>query len=664
MDSPDDPVTTISRATAHNGRPAAPAARETPRGNLPGFVKYLRYDMLSGFLVFLIALPLCLGISLACGYPAIAGVFTAIIGSIVTSLLSNSELTIKGPAAGLIVIAIGAVTEFGFTGGQDPAADMQAYRMALAVGVAAGAIQIVFGLVRAGMLGDFFPTSVVHGMLASIGVIIILKQLPVAMGESAKGDPFEIVQELPSMLIHANPDIALIGAISLLILFGLPLFKVKWVKMIPAPMVVLLIAVPLGIYFDLSREHTYSMFGQTYKLGEAFLVNVPNNMFRAMAHPDFSALATAAGWKWVVMFSLIGSLESLLSAKAIDMIDPWKRKTNLNRDLVAVGLANTAVAMVGGLPLISEIVRSKANIDNGARTRFADMWHGVFLLGFVSLLPMLIHRIPLAALASMLVYTGFRLASPKEFLNVYKIGREQLVIFVATIIGVLATDLLIGIAIGIGVKFLIHLLNGVPLRSLFKPFLEVETRDDNTVVLLAKESAVFTNWLPFKRQIEQLGLVEKNNIVLDLSGTKVVDHSVMEHLHELEMDFEQAGLQLEVLGLESHQQFSEHPHAARRRQFVRIKRVTIVADSDLETQLTNRCIELGASGYTSIPCRGAGRRTLAKGATAVTYQVRIEVVVPAEIAEQILEYIRRHISLEHAVTACVETVEVLRRDQF
>jgi MFS superfamily sulfate permease-like transporter len=648
----------------HNGHGQPSAENEIPRGNLAGFRKYFQYDVVAGFLVFLIALPLCLGISLACGYPAIAGVFTAIIGSILTSFLSNSELTIKGPAAGLIVIALGTVTEFGFTGGQDPAADMQAYRMALAVGVAAGVIQIVFGLVRAGMLGDFFPTSVVHGMLASIGIIIMLKQLPVAMGESAKGEPLEIVGELPGMLAHANPEITLIGAISLLILFGLPLIRNRWARMIPAPMIVLLVAVPLGIYFDLSHEHTYSMFGHTYALGESFLVNVPSNMFQAMAFPDFSALATVAGWKWVLMFCLIGSLESLLSAKAIDMLDPWKRKTNFNRDLVAVGVANTATAMVGGLPMISEIVRSKANIDNGARTRFADMWHGVFLLGFVALVPMLIHRIPLAALAAMLVYTGFRLASPKEFLNVYKIGREQLVIFVVTIIGVLATDLLIGIAIGIAVKFAIHLFNGVPLGSFFKPFLDVETRDDNTVVISAHGSAVFTNWLPFKRQIEQLGLIEHNNIVLDFSGTKMVDHSVMERLHEMEMDFEQAGLQFEVLGLESHQQFSAHPHSARRRQLSRIRRVTIVAETELERQLTDRCIELGASGYTSTPCRGAGRRATKPGGVTTNSRVRIEVVVPIEIAESILDYIHREISLDHPVTACIETVEVLRRDQF
>jgi len=652
-------ATTIAAASASPGS----NGKQVPRGDREGFKKYFGRDVVAGFLVFLIALPLCLGISLACGFPAIAGVFTAIIGSILTTFLSNSELTIKGPAAGLIVVVVGAVTDFGFTAGQNPAADMQAYRMVLAIGVAAGVVQIAFGLVRAGVLGDFFPTSAVHGMLAAIGVIIMLKQLPIAMGESAQGEPLEILRELPNMVLNANPEITLIGAASLLILFGMPLLKNKRLRRIPAPLVVLLVAVPLGIYFDLSHEHTYSMFGHTYSLGEKFLVNVPGNMFRAITFPDFTALQTVTGWKWVLMFSLIGSLESLLSTKAIDMLDPWKRKTNLNRDLMAVGFANTVASSLGGLPMISEIVRSKANIDNGARTRFADLWHGLFLLGFVALLPMLIHRIPLAALAAMLVYTGFRLASPKEFLNVYRIGREQLVIFVVTVVAVLATDLLIGIAIGIGVKFLIHVYNGVPLHSLFKPFLEIETRDDNSVVISARESAIFTNWIPFKRRIEQLGLVQRNNVVVDLSGTKFIDHSVMERLHELEVDFEQAGLLLEIEGLDSHQQFSAHPRAARKRSLARIRRVTIMADAALETEITQKCVELGASGYTAMPCHGAGRRSLAEGATR-SEQVRIEVVAPQAVAEQILDYLRRDISLDHAVTACIETVEVLALQQF
>lgn len=554
--------------------PALKAKSDVPSPGLTGFFQDLRQNLLSGFLVFLIALPLCLGISLACGYPAIAGVFTAIIGSILTTFISNSELTIKGPAAGLIVIALGCVTAFGFTGGKDPAADFQAYRMALAVGVAAGVIQILFGLLRSGILGEFFPTSAVHGMLAAIGVIIIAKQFPVALGVPNKGEPLELLLKIPEEIWHLNPEIAVIGIVSLLILFGLPLIKNKYVKMIPAPMIVVLVAVPMGMMFDLSHEHTYSMLGHDYKIGEQYLVTVPNNMFNALTLPDFSALLQPIewkplklpiAWKWVMMFALIGSLESLLSAKAVDLLDPWKRKTNLNRDLLAVGLANTVAAFVGGLPMISEIVRSRANIDNGARTRYADMFHGIFLLSFVALLPWAIHRIPLAALGAMLVYTGFRLASPREFMKTYKVGREQLVVFVSTIFGVLATDLLWGIGIGIAVKFTIHFINGVPFRSLFWPNIELELRDENTTVLKVRRSAVFTNWIPFKRQIENAGLLAKHNLIVDLSEVDLVDHTVMEKLHELERDFELNGLTLQVVGLDEHFSFSDHPHAARRK---------------------------------------------------------------------------------------------------
>lgn len=531
-----------------DGRPTMTShVSENPGQSPNSKTGHLIKDVLSGFLVFLIALPLCLAISLACGYPAIAGVFTAIIGGVLTPWISNSELTIKGPAAGLIVIALGTVNEFAEIYGPE-----RAYQLALGVGVAAGVVQILFALFRTGILGDFFPTSVVHGMLAAIGVIIISKQVPICLGLPNKGKPLELLAEIPNELVHMNPEIAVIGGLSLAIMFLLPLIKNRYIRMVPAQMVVVLVAIPLSLFFDLDHEHTYSLAGHKFELGPKFLVNVPNNLLGAITVPDFHGLTTGTGWKWVTMFALIGTLESMLSAKAIDMLDPWRRKTNLDRDNLAVGIGNTLAASVGGLPMISEIVRSKSNIDNGARTRYSNMFHGLFLLLFVALVPTLLHRIPLAALGAMLVFTGFRLASPREFLNVYRIGREQLIIFVSTLIAVLATDLLSGIAIGIAVTFVIHILNGVPLRCLFRPFLEIEQRDDRTVLIKVKESAVFCNWIPFKRQIENSGLLEGKSVTLDLLEAKVVDHSVIEKLRELQFEFERHQLRLDVVGLDIH----------------------------------------------------------------------------------------------------------------
>ena len=470
-------------------------------------------------------------------------------------------------------------------------ANMAAYRLALGVGAAAAVLQILFGLLRAGIIGEFFPLSAVHGMLAAIGVIIMVKQVPVALGVQGKGEPLEMIREIPNYVRHMNPEIALIGIIGLTIMFLWPWLQKQFrqLKAIPSPLIVLAITVPIGIYFDLLHTHTYSFHGNQYEIGESYLVNMPDRvfgMFEYLTRPDFSALIDPAravnAWKWVFMFFAIGTLESMLSAKAVDLLDPWRRKTNLDRDMLAVGAANLCSAMVGGLPMISEIVRSKANIDNGARTRFADMWHGIFLLLCVALIPTVLHRIPLAALAAMLIYTGFRLTHPKEFWHVYAIGKEQLLIFVSTLVGVLVTaDLLLGIMIGIGVKLGIHLINGVPIWSLFKPYLDVDVVGDDQVYIRARYSAVFSNWILFRRKLVQYGLMERRNVTVDLSQANVVDHSVMEKLHTLQGDFEDAGLRLNLRGLEQLQQMSPHELAARRRGMTRLRRITVVADEAL-----------------------------------------------------------------------------------
>lgn len=642
-----------------------------PRGDLAGLKQNWRADLLSGFLVFLIALPLSLGISIACGYPPLAGIFTAVLGSLLAPLLSNSELTVKGPAAGLIVIAIGCIQDFGGDGmmGGFSAADLAAYKSALAVGVVAALLQVVFSLSRGGILGDFFPGSVVHGMLAAIGVIIMLKQFPVAMGVEAKGEPLELLRQIPEILREANPAIAAIGVVSLAIMFSWPIVgrKVTLLKSVPSPIVVLAAAIPLGLVCDLLHQHYYFFHGHKYELGGQYLIAMPDRvlgMFARMTTPDFTALVHPKAWKWVGLFFIIGSLESLLSTKAIDLLDPWKRKTNLNRDLLAVGLGNLGAAMIGGLPMISEIVRSKANIDNGARTRFAAMWHGVLLLVCVALIPTVLHRIPLAALAAMLVYTGFRLAHPNEFLYVYRIGREQLLIFVATLVAVLATDLLVGVLLGIAIKILIHVMNGLPLESIFMPTLEIERLEENTCLIRAHRSAVFSNWIPLRRQLEDLGLVQRQNLVLDFSAAKLVDHTTMEKLHELQREFHRETLRLEIIGLDVHRRLSGHPLAARKRGLATARRITIVADPSAVDSITKKIGELGASGFTLTPCQGAGRRQLGTKAVLCVDRMRVEVLMLPPLAEPLLDFLRREVMPRHPLTVCVETVKVIRGDGF
>ena len=515
---------------------------EIPKGNLDGLKAYAKNDILSGFLVFLIALPLCLGISLASGYPAVAGIFTAIVGGLVATFLSNSELTIKGPAAGLIVIAIGCVQDFGFTGGEDPAKDFQAYRLALGVGVVAGVYQIMLGLFRVGILVKLFPKAAIHGLLASIGVIIIAKQFPVLMGLNPQGAPLELLAGIPSFVMNMNPKVALIGMMGLTIVVVYNIIKNPKLKVIPAPMLMLLITVPIAIYLGIGEKGSYTFNNQIYELGEKFLVNVPGNLLSAITFPDFSGITTETGIKYTVLFAIIGSLEGILSAKAIDGIDPWGRKTNLDRDLLATGIANTLSAFIGGLPMISEIVRSKANIDNGARTRFANFYHGMFLLICVALIPGVINLIPLAALAALLVITGFRLASPNEFVAVYREGTDQFIIFVSTILGVLATDLLKGLAIGIGVMLVIRFIRG---GSMLRLNAKITHERDQSVTILLRGSIIFSSWIPLRKQLDRFFL-EGKRVTLDMTETKFVDRRVRSKIDEWKRKFRENGLELSV----------------------------------------------------------------------------------------------------------------------
>ena len=527
-----------------------------PKTGLAGLKENFKSDALAGFLVFLIALPLCLAISKASGFPPVAGIFTAIIGGLLVSFLGGSELTIKGPAAGLIVIAVGAVDELGRGDA------LLGYRLALAIIVVAGVLQVIFGVLRSGVLGDFFPSAAVHGMMAAIGLIIIIKQVFVLTGVKPEGkETLEILTEIPRAFATANPEILIIGIICLVILFTLPYIKNKYVKVIPAPLLVLLVAIPLGRYFDLEHEHSYLFLDHhNYSIGPKFLVELPKSLISAVTFPNFSQITSAVSIKYIIMFALVGSLESLLTVKAIDMIDPWKRKANMNRDVIGVGIANTLSGLIGGLPMIAEVVRSSANVNNGAKTSWANFFHGLFLLLFVSFAAGLIHQIPLAALAAMLIFTGFRLASPKEFVHMFKVGGEQFAIFLITVITTLATDLLVGIGAGIVAKIIFHLWRGLPLRSVFRSRVETYILD-GTHEIMVNDAAVFSNYLGLKKYLDAVPRKEK--VIIDFSKTRLVDHTVLENIQRFRTEYNQEGGSFEVRGLENHKPSSAYPTAAR-----------------------------------------------------------------------------------------------------
>jgi MFS superfamily sulfate permease-like transporter len=516
----------------------------------------IKKDLVSGFFVFLIALPLCLGIAMASGFPPVAGIMTAVIGGLFSTFLGSSPLTIKGPAAGLIVIALGAVQELG---GGDP---LVGYRRALAVGVIAALLQLAFALLRAATLGVTMSPSVVHGMLAAIGVIIVSKQAHTMLGVSPQGKgPLELLAEIPHSLATSNPEIALIGIFSLAILFLWPLIKKPWAKRVPAPILVLLTAIPLGMLFNLDQSHTYSLSGHNYHIGPDYLVQLPGNVLNAVTFPDFSVIFSAVSIKYVIMFALVGIIESTLSVLAVDALDPKKRASNLNRDLVAVSLGNLVSSLVGGLPMISEIVRSKANIDAEAKTGWSNFFHGLCLLLFVALAPGLLHRIPLAALAAMLVYTGARLASPSELQHAKSIGYDQLAFFTVTLLTTLATDLLVGVATGIVLKICLHAFRGAGLKALFKPTVLVRV-SDNEAELEVLGAAVFTTILKVRTACSALP-EQVDRVTINLENAILVDHTFIKNLKA--MGDEWPHTQLEFWGLEDMVPTSEHPLASRRR---------------------------------------------------------------------------------------------------
>jgi len=538
---------------------------ELPRTGIPGLLENWRADVLSGFLVFLIALPLCLGIAMASGFPPQSGVITAIVGGLLVSRINGSYVTVMGPAAGLIVVILDSVQELG----QGDA--MAGYRYTLAATVFAAALQILLGYFKAGRLSAFFPSSAVHGMLAAIGLIIMAKQFHVMLGVKPEADTlFQTIAAIPASLRDMNPEVAVIGGLGVGILAVWSLLTNRYLKMIPAPLIVVVVGMALAQYFDLEDEHIYLFLPDTaflphheFTIGPKFLVSLPQNLLAGFAFPDFGRAGERVFWQQVVSICLVGSLESLLSAAAVDKLDPCRRTSDYNRDLAAVGVGNLVCGLIGGLPMIAEIVRSSANVGNGARTGWANFFHGLFLLVFVALFPKLIHEIPLASLAALLVFTGYRLAAPAEFRKTLAIGWDQLGVFVVTIAGVLATDLLVGVAIGVVAEFVFHFLRSIQWGEVLKLDRDIVETAPGVFHIHIGGAAFFANYLALKGELA--AIPDGGSIVFDLSRAATIDHTVMEYLHHFCQDYERKGGRAELRGLDRHVSSSTHPLAPRKR---------------------------------------------------------------------------------------------------
>lgn len=485
-----------------------------------GLFDNIKHDLPASIVVFFVAVPLCLGIALASGAPLFSGIIAGIVGGIVVGMISNSSLGVSGPAAGLAVIVLNSITTLG------------AFEAFLVAVVLAGMMQILLGYLRAGVVGYYFPSSVIRGMLAAIGIIIILKQIPHALGYDAnhEGDLAFLQPNgentftaLIRMLDTVTPGAIAVCAISLAILIlweSGAIRKVGILKFIQGP----LVAVVIGILYQLIT----SRFFPELALRSDQLVKVPvaEDLIGFVGHftfPDFSYLLQYDIWVIAVTIAVVASLETLLSVEAADKLDPQKRLTNTNRELVAQGTGNMISGLIGGLPVTQVILRSSANIHSGGRTKLSTIMHGVLLLLCVATIPFVLNMVPLAVLAAILFIIGYKLAKPSSFKQMYRLGWSQFLPFIVTIVGVVSTDLLKGIGMGMGVATIIL------LRESFRNshFLHLETHNGSRYLKMTlAEEVSFLNKGAILRELNNIPV--GSHLTIDISKSISIDNDVRE----------------------------------------------------------------------------------------------------------------------------------------
>lgn len=490
---------------------------------MKSYFSELKHDLPASIVVFFVAVPLCLGIALASGAPLFAGIIAGIIGGIVVGVASGSPLGVSGPAAGLAVIVLTSIAALG--------GSWEAFLLAV---VLAGIIQLVLGFAKAGFIAYFFPSSVIKGMLSGIGLLIIFKQIPHALGwdKDAEGDDAfwqadgeNTFSEIFKAVEFLTPGAALIAILSLAVLIlwdKVLIHKHKIFGMLNGPLVV----VALGILMN----YLYQSGILNFSLATDQVVNLPvpeslAAFFAQFTFPDFSAITNLQVWKIAFVMAIVASLETLLCVEATDKLDPYKRVTPTNRELKAQGLGNVLSGLIGGLPITQVIVRSSANISFGGKTKMSAILHGVFLLISALTMASILNMIPLSSLAAILLVVGYKLAKPSLFKQMYKLGWEQFIPFVVTVVVILFTDLLTGIIAGMVMGGFFALRHSYRNSHYMK---EAHTTENgvNTYHLVLAEEVSFFNKASLIRELE--AIPENSKVVIDCTNSKSIDYDVVE----------------------------------------------------------------------------------------------------------------------------------------
>ncbi|HJQ33010.1 MAG TPA: SulP family inorganic anion transporter [Pyrinomonadaceae bacterium] len=496
-------------------------------------------DLAAGLVVFFVALPLCLGIALASGAPLFSGLIAGMVGGIVVGLLSKSHLSVSGPAAGLTAIVLAAVTE------------LKAFDIFLCAVLIAGVVQLALGLLKAGTIANYLPSNVIEGMLAGIGLIIILKQLPHAVGfdRDAAGN-FSFLDTsgagtfaaLAEALDFFTPGAVVIALFSILIMkLWEKVPALKRLKVLPGP----LVAVVCGVLLN----EAFTAAGSSLAVGREHLVNLPasdglGGFFAQFTLPDLAGFSNQKVWTYGLTIAVVASIETLLCIEAVDTLDPHKRYTPPNHELKAQGVGNILNGLVGGLPLTSVIVRSSANVNAGAYTKLSCVAHGVLLLVCAAAVPFLLNKIPLAVLAAILILTGYKLANPALLRRWWSHGRQQFAPFVVTVVGVVLTDLLVGVAMGLAVSVAFILRENQKSAYFFRR--EKYQEGDIIHIHLAQE-VTFLNKAAIKLTLEHLP--PGAYVIIDASETVYIDHDVMELVREFSsVKAPERNIRLELVG--------------------------------------------------------------------------------------------------------------------